>query len=178
MVEGKVDLEKRANLRKALIGAAAVGVGVVGLSGMANAGVIFRSGSTEKSLTEMASSTATGGVKHFTATIETDSDWTDDVVPIWQTPKANTISIVQVNLTTIGASLTNSNLEVRSSSGLGSSGSTLFSSGQTAATAGLEVTSLQNNTSIAAKSFIVFKPSSTPVGAPTSITITVYYTID
>jgi len=53
-----VDFSKRKQLKKALIGAAAVGVGVVGLSGMANADIIFRSGSTETSLSNLSS----GGV--------------------------------------------------------------------------------------------------------------------
>ncbi|MBT4870358.1 MAG: hypothetical protein HON47_02200 [Candidatus Diapherotrites archaeon] len=55
----KVDAKKRANLKKALLGGAAIGAGVIGLSGMANADIILKSGSTTKSLSEMAASSNT-----------------------------------------------------------------------------------------------------------------------
>jgi hypothetical protein len=55
-----VDSKKRANLKKALIGGAVVGAGLIGLSGAANADIILRSGSSTKSLTQMVEGAGDG----------------------------------------------------------------------------------------------------------------------
>ena len=52
--ECKIDLKKRDSLKKAIIGGAAIGVGIIGLGSVANAEVIFRSGSTSQTLTQIA----------------------------------------------------------------------------------------------------------------------------
>jgi hypothetical protein len=51
-----IDEKKRANLKKALLGGAVIGAGVIGLSGAANADIILRSGGTERCLSEIATS--------------------------------------------------------------------------------------------------------------------------
>jgi len=64
-----VDAKKRSNLKKALLGGAAIGAGIIGLSGIANADIILKSGGNTKSLSNIVSEGVVGAGAGLGSTI-------------------------------------------------------------------------------------------------------------
>ena len=55
-----VNLNQREGLKRALVGGAAIGAGIIGLSSVANADIIFRSGGVTRTLSQLAAGGAAG----------------------------------------------------------------------------------------------------------------------
>ena len=68
-----IDAKKRSNLKKALLGGAAITAGIIGLSGVANADIILRSGGNEKSLSNIVSQGIVGAGAGTGSTIRCDN---------------------------------------------------------------------------------------------------------
>jgi hypothetical protein len=116
-------------------------------------------------------------IEQLTFTLTYDGNWDDEAFPIWQAPKDMAVEIVQVNATVMGSDTPtlDFNLEERAYASLGSAGTDVFGSDQTADADGFESTSF-SNPQLAAKSHLVFTTgTSAESGAVDLITVTVYY---
>ena len=115
----------------------------------------------------------------FTATLGAAGSWDSLVIPVWQAPKAAGVTILQVNAAVLGASTPtlDFNLNIRAYNTIGSAGTDVFGSAQTAPATGLETTTFATDT-LAAKDYIMLTtPSSAESGVVTFFTITVYYEV-
>ncbi len=71
------------------------------------------------------------------------------------------------------------NIEVRGPATLNTAGSDLFASDQAAVGAGIDITTLQNNSNVAATSHLVFTTATTAEsGTVDAIAVTVWYRMD
>ena len=119
-----------------------------------------------------------GGVSQFTATVYASGDWDNEAVPIWQAPKDAGVTIEQVNASVLGASTPtlDFNLEKRAYNTIGSVGTDLFATEQTAPATGIEITSFAVDT-LSAKDYVMLATNtSAESGVVTLITVTVYFT--
>jgi hypothetical protein len=95
--------------------------------------------------------------KQVSFTIGDDGDWKQESLPVWRTPKDVSIKITEVSAYTVSTNESvKFNINIRASGSINGSGNDIFSANQEATNAGIDVTALQNNASIAEKSHLIF----------------------
>ena len=93
-------------------------------------------------------------------TVYAGEDWTADTIPIWTAPKDMAITIVQIHAVVMGSStpILTYNIEERAKGSIGSAGTDIYASDQTADANGEDETSF-SNPGIAAGAHLVLVPS-------------------
>ena len=109
-------------------------------------------------------------------TIFAGTDWTADEIPIWTAPKDMAITIVQVHAVVMGTDtpILTYNIEERAKGSIGSAGTDIYASDQTADASGEDEASF-SNAGIAAGAHLVLVPSAES-GTVTLIHGVIYYT--
>jgi len=120
--------------------------------------------------------------RHISFTIlYNGTSWASLVIPIWQAPLAESVTITTIDATIQGSGAAPAlayNLEERAYAGLASAGTDVLTTDASADADGTESTSFAN-AGIAAKAHLVFTTGATPeTDTVTAITVTVYYTVD
>lgn len=118
---------------------------------------------------------------HVSITIPDDGDWLSEAVPIWQAPNDKAVTIKSIRATVIGATTPALayNIEERAWGSLGSAGTDVYSTDQSADADG-EIETTLNNAGIAAGAHLVFTTaaSSVETGTVNLIQLTIYYQKD
>lgn len=132
--------------------------------------------SSAASLITVANAASVGAV---TFTVGASNTWNNELIPVWQGPRAGSYTLVELNATASGVASSASlsfNLQRRDFGAINSAGVDIFTASQVGTTTGLSQTSFSTSV-IAAKNHLMFTTGSgAESGSVNYFSVTLYYT--